>query len=506
MTLPETKMPSKVSGLLSEPLAPEILAGVNAPLLARSFAASLPGFAAINRAHLVMLAECGLVPADLAGRLLRHVGELEAEGPDAFELDPEREDAWFNYEAELARRAGSEAGHLHMARSRNDLKATLDRLRQRDLGERLLAAVLDLREVLAARGGAEAAAVMPGYTHLQHAQPVTFGWYLLGIEAALGRDSGRIADALARMDDCPLGAGALAGTRFAIDRGRTADLLGFSGPQSHALDAIASRDGLIELGNAAAQLSLTLARMAQDFYLWSTHEFGMLRFPDRVAITSSIMPQKKNLAVLEHLKSRPAALSGALSTACAASRAVPFGHSQEVGVEAGRWLWDALEDLVQILPAARVVAEAAMPDRDRMKALAGANFATATALADALCTECAMPFREAHHVAGRFVRLSLEGMDSRQALEAASREIAGRPAGLPPERLADVLDPAGILDAPGCGPSLAETARLQDRAMAALAADRTAAEQRAARRLAAGAALAACCGALMDAAAAEASA
>ncbi|WP_171060446.1 argininosuccinate lyase [Poseidonocella sp. HB161398] len=500
----ETKTTSKVSGLLSEPLAPEIIAGINAPLLARSFAASLPGFAAINRAHLVMLAECGLVPAALAGRLLGHVAELEAEGPGAFALDPEREDAWFNYEAELARRAGAEAGFLHMARSRNDLKATLDRLRQRELGERLLAQVLDLREVLLERAGEEAATVMPGYTHLQHAQPVTFGWYLLGIEAALGRDAGRIADALARMDDCPLGAGALAGTRFGIDRARTAELLGFAAPQPHALDAIASRDGLIELGNAAAQLSLTLGRMAQDFYLWSTHEFAMLRFPDRVAITSSIMPQKKNLAVLEHLKSRPAALSGALATAFAASRAVPFGHSQEVGAEAGRWLWEALEELAGMLPAARVVAGAAMPCRARMAELSGANFATATALADALVTDCALPFREAHHIAGRFVRLSLEGAAPGAALDAAAREITGRSLGLAPARLAEVLDPAGVLEAPGCGPSLAETARLRNGAAAALAAERRAAETRALRREAAAERLEACCRALIGGAMAEA--
>ncbi|MEX2520049.1 MAG: argininosuccinate lyase, partial [Paracoccaceae bacterium] len=384
---------SKVSGFLEEALAPEIIAGINGPLLLRGFAEALPGFTAINRAHLVMLVEQGLVDGAVAGRLLVQIAALEAEGPGGFTLDPEREDAWFNYEAELTERAGPEAGRLHLARSRNDLKSTLDRLKARALGERLLSACLDLRAVLLAKVEAEAGTVMPGYTHLQHAQPITFGWYLLGLESALSRDAGRLEDALARMDECPLGACALAGTRFPIDRERTASLLGFDRPHAHSLDAIANRDALMELGAAAAMLSVTVGRMAQDFYLWSTFEFGMLAFPDRVAITSSIMPQKKNLAVLEHLKSRPAALAGAFTTAIAASRAVPFGHSQEVGAESGRWLWDALAELADMLPAARVVVEGATPRRERMRELAGANFAAATQLADMLALDLGLPFR-----------------------------------------------------------------------------------------------------------------
>lgn len=455
---------SKVSGFLKEPLAKEIIEGINAPALYRGFPSALPWFTVINRAHLVMLAEQGLVEPGVAGRLLAHIATLEKEGPDGFSLDPEREDPWFNYEAELTRRAGPEAGHLHMARSRNDLKATQDRMRCRKLAENLLGECLALRKALMARVGEEAGTVMPGYTHLQHAQPITFGWYLLGLEHALARDASRLEDALTRMDECPLGAGALAGTRFPIDRARVAELLGFARAQSHSLDAVGNRDAMIELAAAAMQLSITIGRMCQDFYLWATFEFGMLEFPDRIAITSSIMPQKKNLAVLENLKARPAALVGALTTAVAACRAVPFGHSMEVGAEIGRWLWNAVEELVGMLPAARVVVECAEPRRDRMAELAGANFATATALADLLATRFGLPFREAHHITGRYIRLVLDGQASGEALRAAYLEQTGQELQDADTLLEEALDPAGVLDATtGCGPSRLETGRLLER-------------------------------------------
>lgn len=452
---------SKVSGFLKEPLAKEIIAGINAPALIRGFPTSLPWFTRINRAHLVMLGEQGLVEPDVAGRLLKHISRLDSEGPGAFTLDPEREDPWFNYEAELTNRAGSEAGRLHMARSRNDLKATQDRMRSRRLAEGLLRECLNLRKAMIERVEDEANSIMPGYTHLQHAQPITFGWYLLGVENALARDSGRLEDALVRMDECPLGAGAMAGTRFAIDRERVAQLLGFSRAQPHSLDAVANRDAMVELAMAATQLSMTVSRMCQDFYLWATFEFGMLRFPDRVAITSSIMPQKKNLAVLENLKARPAALIGALTTAVAACRGIPFGHSQEVGLEAGRWLWSALEELVEILPAARVVVECATPVHDRMAELAGANFATATTLADLLTTRFGLPFREAHHITGLYVRLVLDGASPQAAIEAAYMKQTGKELEGANALLDEALDPVGVLDTKsGCGPSRTETAKL----------------------------------------------
>ncbi|WP_108661766.1 argininosuccinate lyase [Acuticoccus kandeliae] len=465
--------PSKVSGFLSEALAPEIVDGVYRPLLARSFAPSLPAFAAINRAHVVMLAEAGLMPAAVAAEILRTVDALDHEGAAAFTLDPEREDAYFNYEAELFARIGATAGWLHMARSRNDLKATADRLRARDLAERLFEGVLALRAALLTCAAPHFATVMTGYTHLQHAQPITWGWYLLGIEAALRRDAQRIGDALDRFDECPLGAGAQAGTEFPIDRARTATLLGFRKAQDHPLDAVANRDGLNELLYAATSAAATIGRMAQDFYLMATFEFGTLAFPDRIAITSSIMPQKKNLAVLEHLKARPAALLGALTTAIAAGRAVPFGHSQESGLESTRWMWDALGELAEMLPVARVVVESAEPKTERMAELAAANFATATALADCLVFH-GMTFRAAHHIVGRFVRLSLDGspLSPAERLAQAASEVGESCPAIAPEEIAHALDPSAIVTAQsGTGPSRAQSETLRATAGTALDAD-----------------------------------
>lgn len=453
---------SKVSGFLTEPLAPELIDGITGPRLRRGFNEALRWFPAINRAHLVMLTEQHLVDTAAAGRLLLRMDTLDAEGADAFDLDPEREDPWFNYEAELTRRAGPDAGRLHLARSRNDLKCTQDRMQTRRLGELLLGNCLTLRTALLDGARRFGTVIMPGYTHLQHAQPITYGWFLLGVEAALARDADRIEDALARMDECPLGAGALAGTRFPIDRQRTADLLGFARPQSHALDAVASRDALLELLAAATQVALTLGRMSQDLYLWSSFEFGMIAFPDRVASTSSMMPQKKNLTVLENLKARPAAVFGALTTAVMALRGTPFGHSQEVAIETARWAADALEELIAIVPAARVVVECAVPQLERMERLAGANFATATTLADLLVARHGLPFREAHHITGHYVRLAMNGMDPSAAIRKAYEAETGHTLDDAESLLRDALAPAGVLEATaGCGPSRAETTSLE---------------------------------------------
>lgn len=451
---------SKVSGFLSEPLAREIVEGITGPRLRRTFAGAVRWFPSINRAHLVMLAEQDLIESAVAGKLLVEIDRLEEEGSGAFTLDPEREDPWFNYETELMRRAGPDAGRLHMGRSRNDLKMTQDRLQTRELAMELFSGCIGLRRSLLDKAAAESGTTMPGYTHLQHAQPMTFGWYLLAIESALARDAGRLWSALERMDQCPLGAGAFAGTRLPIRRERTAQLLGFSNPQPHSLDAVANVDAIIELACAAMQLSLTIGRMCQDLYLWSTYEFAMIDFPDRIASTSSIMPQKKNLTVLENFKGRPAVLLGALSTAVASLKGTPFGHSQEVSVETNRWIWDALHEMATMMPVAGIIVDAATPRRDRMRTLAAANFATATSVADLLTVRHGVPFREAHHIVGRYVRLVMNGADHRDALRAASmHELSEIPEGID-EIIDEVLNPDQAIAALSIGPSRLETERL----------------------------------------------
>jgi argininosuccinate lyase len=439
---------SKVSGFLREVAAPEIQEGLLRPALERTFAPSLPLIEAINKAHLLMLVDQGIVARDAACAIARAILDLEAEGAGAFELDPAREEAYFNYEAELIRRTGPDiGGRLHTARSRNDLKCTLDRMRARAKALDLTGRVLELRSALLDKARDTLSVVMPGYTHMQPAQPITFGWYLLGIEQAIARDHDRLVDCHARLNLCPLGAGAMAGTSFPIDRATTARLLGFDGPMAHAQDAVASRDAIYELVAGATFLAITIGRMAHDFYTMTMHEVSTLDLPDSIAITSSIMPQKKNMAALEQLKGRPAIMTGALTAALASQKGVPFSHTQDAGPEALRWVWDSLDEMLHAVPVARIVIAGAEPRQERMIGLARSNFSTVTDLADLLVRESGLSFREAHHVVGRLARHAMD--DGKLAdeidagmLRAAALQSIGRAVEIDEGALAGALDPA----------------------------------------------------------------
>ena len=264
-------MESKISGFLSEPLLPEIQAALLEPALKRLFAVSLPIITTINKAHLVMLARTKIVDAEICRQLARNVLELEHEGVGAFKLNAALEEAYFNYEAEFNRRLPPEVGgQLHVARSRNDLKATQDRMRAREYALAIMEELLKLRAKLLERGERFAGIVMPGYTHMQPAQPITFGYYLLGVVHGIERDFARFAECYPRLNECPMGACALAGTPFPIDRAVTAELLGFDRPLAHSLDAVATRDSIIELLSDCALLAGTIGRLAQDFYNMTT--------------------------------------------------------------------------------------------------------------------------------------------------------------------------------------------------------------------------------------------
>jgi len=475
-------MESLVSGLLHEPLSQEVQNAIFLPWIEGAFGPILPHLRRINEAHVVMLADTGLLSADHAAALLNVVEALAKEGPDAFTLDGSLEDVYFNYEAQVIRRLGQDVGgRLHMARSRNDLQSTLDRMRARQSARDLMAGTLALRRALIERAKIHADCVMPGYTHMQHAQPITYGFYLLGVENGLQRDFARGAQAFAHLNQCPLGAGAMAGTTFAIDRELTAALLGFSGPMPHALDAVASKDAILELLTAALFVSTTFGRMAQDFYTMSTFEFGTLTLPDSLAITSSIMPQKKNQAVLEFVKGRQAHLLGAMVTAFGAFRATPYSHVLDANADSLHWVWQGLDELNLLMPVVRQIVERAEPNVERMLALSGANFATATDLADHLVQSVGLSFKEAHHITGRVVRLALEAqvpiheigpeLVSRAALEASGRDLT-----LTRDEISAALDPrkAVARRCHGGGPSAHDMAELLRQSEASLIDDETA--------------------------------
>ncbi|MFM8680167.1 MAG: argininosuccinate lyase [Alphaproteobacteria bacterium] len=459
---------SKVSRRLAEAVAPEVIEHVYAPRLAAEMMVVFPLLSAANAAHLVMLARQGILSRAharaIAGALLR----MDEEGAAAIRPDPALEDAYFNVEARLVALCGADAGgRLHIARSRNDLSAALDRMRAREALLRLVAGALELRRTLLERGALFAEVVMPGHTHLQPAQPITFGYYLTGLASALARDTARLLDAWPRLNLSPMGAAAMATTTFPIDRPLVARLLGFDGVLEHGLDCVASRDFSVELVAAAAQLALTLSRFAQDMHVAVSHEFSAVEFPDSVCGTSSIMPQKKNPVVLEHLKGKAAHVVAAFASAGACIRASHFTNTLDAHREGQAMVWPALAEAERALALARIAAATAKPSEERLLARARANFSTATDLADALVRGAAMDFRTAHHVAGAVVRRLMDaGLGAHQAdaalVDAAAMEVAGRAVGLPDDVVAWALDPVrGVAarDVVG-GPAPAETRRM----------------------------------------------
>jgi len=440
-------VPSKVSRRLAETIAPEVIEHIYGPRLAGEMIATFPYLGALNAAHLVMLAQRGILSPAHASTIAGGLGRIARDGPEAITPDPALEDVYFNIEARLITLVGADAGgRLHIGRSRNDLSAALDRLRTRDILLSLLEAASKLRRTLITRGAGFAEVVMPGYTHLQPAQPITFGYYLTGLASALERDSERLLDAWKRVNLSPMGAAALATTTFPIDRALTADLLGFDGLLEHGLDCVASRDFSVEVVAAAAQMSLTLSRFAEDMHVFVTHEFSSVEFPDSVCGTSSIMPQKKNPVVLEHLKAKAAHVLAGFASAGACIRASHFTNTLDAHREGQAMVWPALAEAQRALALAGIAAATVEPKADLLLDRARRNFSTATDLADALVRQTDLDFRTAHHVAGAVVRRLMDGgLHADEAtvelVDAACLEVAGRKAGLSMDAVAEALDP-----------------------------------------------------------------
>ncbi|MDN3987890.1 argininosuccinate lyase [Zwartia vadi] len=446
-------MESKVSSRLKEPLAAEICELIYAPRLARDFLKQFPHITQVNKAHLLMLHKTGLLNDETANKLANGLKQMESEGPSAVELDPSREDPYFNYEAKLISITSRDiGGRLHMARSRNDMGATIDRIRARDVVFDTLEAVGRVRKTILERADIFANTVMPGYTHLQPAQPITFGFYLSGVAESLGRDMDRLHNALVRIDMCPLGAGAFAGTRFPIDRSMTARHLGFTGVVANALDAVASRDFAWEAMSAMAMLAVTWGRVAQDLHIWSSHEFGLVSFPDRIASTSSIMPQKKNPAVLEYLKGKSAHVLGLLNTALVTVKGTFFSHAGDSSRESMRNFWECSEEVIRSLSLFDLIIASVEPRKQSMLAHVSRDFSVATDLADGLVLDANIPFREAHHIVGTLVRMALDADKcatelTSDMLDQASVEVMGIKLGWSETKLSKYIDPTESVNA-----------------------------------------------------------
>ena len=399
---------SKVSRRLRQKTAQEVCELIYKPRMV-NFSEVFPYLTEVNEAHLVMLHKQGLLPDPAAQKLASAMLEMTEQGAEQIELDPQREDAYFNYEAHLISKTGADfGGRLHTARSRNDILATIDRLVARDRVIELLDILAEVRQTALERAQQYNAVVMPGYTHLQPAQPITYGFYLAAVAQALERDSQRLQQAYTHINRSPLGAGAFAGTPFDIDRQETASLLGFEGVVDNTLDAVASRDFMFEVMAAVTLLATTWSRIAQDYFVWATDEFRLIDFPDSVAGTSSIMPQKKNPVVLEYLKGRSGKIIGMFTGAMAGLKGTNFSHTGDANRESVAGFGEMLRECRDGLLLLELVLRSAAPQESVMLQRARENFCSATDLADALVQQVDLSFRESHHVVGAVVRAAMD--------------------------------------------------------------------------------------------------
>jgi argininosuccinate lyase len=363
---------------------------------------------AASKAHADMLAKQGIIAADDA-RAIAHgldtiLSEMEA---GKFSFQRALEDIHMNVEARLAELIGPAAGRLHTARSRNDQVATDFRLWMRDSIDALDAALADYQKTLAEKALAHAGTVMPGLTHLQTAQPVTFGHHLLAYVAMAARDRGRFADARRRLNESPLGAGALAGTSFPLDRDMSAKALGFERPMANSLDAVSDRDFVMETLAAAAIASVHLSRLAEEIVIWSSPLVGLVKLSDKFTTGSSMMPQKRNPDAAELVRAKSGRVIGALTAILVVMKGLPLAYAKDMQ-EDKEGAMAALAALsLSIAAMTGMVADLA-PDVVRMKKAAGEGYATATDLADWLVRSLKLPFREAHHVTGRIVAKAVE--------------------------------------------------------------------------------------------------
>ena len=363
---------------------------------------------AASKAHAAMLAKSGIITAQDAKQIAHGLDTILSEIESGkFNFKRALEDIHMNVEGRLGDLIGPAAGRLHTARSRNDQVATDFRLWVRDAIDSIDAALAAYQRALAQKALEHAGTVMPGFTHLQTAQPVTFGHHLLAYVEMAARDRGRFADARVRLNESPLGAGALAGTSFPIDRAMTAKALGFARPMANSLDAVADRDFVLETLSAAATTSVHLSRFAEEIVIWSSPLAGLIRLSDRFTTGSSMMPQKRNPDAAELVRAKTGRIVGALNALLLVMKGLPLAYQKDMQ-EDKEGAIDAVDALTLSIAAMTGMVGDMEPDVARMRQAAGEGFSTATDLADWLVRELELPFREAHHITGRIVAVAAE--------------------------------------------------------------------------------------------------
>jgi argininosuccinate lyase len=453
---------------VKEPPSALLVESYYRPAVARAQAAVFDHEMWAHCAHGLMLERQGIVGREAIAACLRTVLEMAAQGPESVPVDHRQEDLYSYVERRIVQALGPDVGgRLHTGRSRNDLNATTWRMALRAQLLEVQQTLLALRGTLLRLAAGHAEVVMPGYTHTQHAQPVTFGYWLLSAADVLARDQARLAGALAHADLCPLGAGALTTTAFPLDRGLVADLLGFAAPMEIAYDAVSSRDDALEAASAMAVLATFLSRLATDLMAWSTWEYGFLELADRHCAVSSIMPQKKNPAALEHTRAAAGMIQGALAAALGCTKNTAFADVNDAVTAVNEPVLDAAARTRRILGLMEEVFAGLTLRPGRMARAAAEGFGSATELADVIVRESGMSFRMAHNVVALVVRDALAAGLTADAIRSADLDRAaaalfGKPLSIPEAAVAQALDPAANIRARTVlgGPAPAEMARM----------------------------------------------
>lgn len=374
-------------------------------------------------AHSTMLAHVGIISEQDQNLIHQGLQKIRsAIENDQFEFSRQLEDIHMNIEARLAEQIGEAGKRLHTARSRNDQVATDFRLWVRDAIDELSIAIKNLMKILTLRAKEYSATPMPGFTHLQSAQPVTFGHHLLAYVEMLSRDLGRMIDTRKRLNESPLGAAALAGTSFPIDRKMTASLLGFDKPMANSLDAVSDRDFALEYLSALSIMAMHLSRMAEEIVIWCSSPFSFIKLSDAYTTGSSIMPQKRNPDAAELVRAKTGRVNGALIGLLTVMKGLPLAYAKDMQ-EDKEQVFAATETISLCLAACAGMIDDLQANKENMLRLASSGFSTATDLADWLVRNLKLPFRTAHHVTGKIVgmaekknialdQLSLEEMQS----------------------------------------------------------------------------------------------
>lgn len=401
----------------------------------------------INEAHVVMLKDEGIISGDECKKILRAILEIEKLGVDNFKFDPALGDLYMNMESYVIERIGEDVGgRMHTGRSRNDLFQTALHFA---LARRILQIqeeILRLSEILLNAAELHVATIMPGYTHTQHAQPITYGHYLLALLDAVTRDFDRLNSAFRRVNLNPLGAAALAGTGFPINRQRTSELLGFDGPLENTLDAVSEKDDIAEAVSGLAILATNLSRASNDLVYWSSMEFGMVELADQYCTSSSIMPQKKNPWGAEIVRAYSGDVIGNLMKALSILKGLPIGFNMDIWTIMENVVWDSVDLVYYMIRIMAGILQSLKVNTDVMEQLAPRGFSTVTELADTLVRTKGISFRTAHRIVGLLVRNAIQrGLEATDItstmLDESSSKITGKAVRLSNEEIRNALDP-----------------------------------------------------------------